>query len=125
VVGLPIFYTRGAIPRLTSAAALEWGKWAEWGVSELDSQDQVDDYYRGRLQQLKSSQIKLPPTEFKRAQNTMNKPEVRGVCITRYQGVALGLGYLSETVDGYQLKSEYPSKVRLVEGRSAFEPPGP
>jgi 16S rRNA C967 or C1407 C5-methylase (RsmB/RsmF family) len=119
--GLPMFYTRGAIPRLTSAAALEWGRWATRGVIELESRAQVDEYYRGEHQRLARSQI------YPSAELDLQHPPLRGVSIIRYQGVALGLGYLSEVNDEvkneYLLKSEYPQRIKLSADRSAFEPP--
>lgn len=107
VAGLPSIYTRGAVPRLTSGASLEWGRWATRSLCELTERAQVDHYYMGADQPISKSEA-----------------EEAGVCIVRHQGRALGLGYLERSSQGeYVLKSEYPKRVRLAEGCSAFEGP--
>ena len=107
VAGLPSFYTRGAVPRLTSAAALEWGSKATRGICELWDRNAVDRYYAKDEQALPCGVIYH-----------------RGVCIVRFQGVPLGLGYVHIKENGDAvLKSEYPERLRLAEGCSVFERP--
>lgn len=139
VAGLPVIYTRGALPRLTSPAALEWGAAATTGVCELETRDQVDDYYRGERQMIHERSLRPHA-------GVIGSPR-SGVYITRYQELPLGLSYLtrdpqhaersehlrSPTLSlhdpplqsdlSYSLKSEYPKRWRLTAGRSAFEPP--
>ena len=107
VAGLPSVYVRGAVPRLTSAGVLEWGKSATRSVIDLDDRAQVDAYYAGQEQ-------------------TLLDQAHRGVCITRYKGYPLGIAHLkaseSENSAGL-LKSEYSKRLRLAEGHSAFESP--
>ena len=107
VAGLPSVYVRGAVPRLTSAAVLEWGGAATRSVIDLDSRAQVDAYYAGQEQAL-------------------SKQAHRGICIPRYKGYPLGTAHLkaSETEGSTGLlKSEYSKRLRLAEGHSAFEGP--
>ena len=110
VAGLPTLYVRGAVPRLTSAAALEWGALATRSVIDLVSEESVDLYYARQDQALPS------------AHTTENKP---GVYLVRYQGRPLGLSYLSVSDHRGQVKlrSEYPKRLQLAEGHSAFEGP--
>ena len=69
------------------------------------SRVEVDHYYAGNDQLLNTQ---LP----------------KGVCIPRYQGYPLGLAHLSDASDHRQsLKSEYPKRLRLTLGHSAFETP--
>ena len=131
--GLPIFYTRGAVPRLTSAAALEWGGLAKTGVCELETTEQVDRYYRGATQYIDRSQVclsnDLDGVEVDVALTQVKS--VRGIYIVRYRGVGIGMGSLSEERESLHegpsspclLKSEYPKRIRLTDERSAFESP--
>jgi NOL1/NOP2/sun family putative RNA methylase len=106
VAGLPTIYIRGAVPRLTTAGALEWGRLATRSVLELSSKTAVDDYYAGRVQ-------------------TITTDLSTGVCIPLFLGHPLGLGYLStdQKKSSKHLTSEYPKRLRLAEGCSAFETP--
>lgn len=124
VAGLPIVHTRGAVPRLTSAAALEWGRSATRGVCDLDDRVRVDAYYRGESQTIDPSTL---------------TGAIRSGLIVRHQGIGIGLGDLSESQSEDQsedqseihgeaaseltLKSGYPKRLRLAPNRSAFEPP--
>ncbi len=106
VAGLPTIYVRGAIPRLTTAAALEWGGKATRSVIELNDQESVDLYYSRETQ-------------------TLDSDLKSGVYIPRFQGYPLGLSYIKESEVGSQrvLISEYPKRIELAEGCSAFEGP--
>ena len=112
VAGLPSLYIRGAVPRLTSAASLEWGGFATRSVIELPSEESVDLYYSRVDQTLESLALLRDDVQ-------------RGVYIVRYQERPLGLSYLSDQEGGrgMTLSSEYPKRIQLAEGHSAFEGP--
>lgn len=124
VAGLPVIYTRGAIPRLTSPAALEWGSIVTRGYYELRDRSEVDRYYRGETLEISTTDAHLCPVGGGDQSRAASRS---GVYITRYQGLPLGLGELRHIAGQPKgsLKSEYPKRLWLSPDRSAFDSPLP
>jgi len=105
VSGLPVFHTKGRLPHFTTAAALKWGHLATRQRFELQSEQEVDLFYQG----------KLIPAEGRGVE--------RGDVFVIYEGRSLGCGFCfpDPETGALMFSSLYPKAIQLAEGRSAFE----
>lgn len=106
VSGLPVFHTKGRLPHFTTAAALKWGHLAARQRFELQSEAEVDLFYRGELIDAQGRGVE------------------RGDVFVIYEGRALGCGFCfldPERGEALTLSSLYPKAIQLTEGRSASE----
>ena len=118
VAGLPTVNLHGRQLHFTSAGILKWGHLASLNFIELQSRDEVDQYFRREF-------LILNPLHLTSC--------TRGHCIIRYNGVALGSGFLrkgNELENGkplgldesdWVLISHYPKAFKLTKETSSFE----
>jgi len=105
-IGLPFLETAGAVPRLTTPAALLLGSAARDQVIELD-EAQTDAFLARRAVALRVGQVASCPGG--------------GFVVVRYAGLTLGTGSVRPaTGGGLTLHSAFPTAWAVKSGRSLF-----
>jgi len=103
--GLPFVKLKMKFPKLTTPAAMGFGRLARKHIVDLNP-EQADAYFRNQTFILQAHKV----TGF----------ESDGYCIVRCEGFPLGLGLLFREGDAFRLKSTYPKAWQLPEHKSAF-----